>query len=373
MKAKKEFLVRYLCSLLALLMIVCTAGCGGTTAQDTGQATEQATEPAAEQTPEPAAEQTPEPAAESDTEKNEISYPLTVTDQAGRTVTIEQEPKRIATTYYISTSVLLALGLEDALVGIEDKPDKRNLYQLAAPALLSLPNMGSAKELNMEACVAVNPDLVILPMKSKDAAATLEDLGIPSIVIYPESEALLKECIALVGEVTNRKDRARELTLTIDTNLAKIKEMIGGEEAPSVYLSGNSDFLLTAGPQMYQDILITNAGGRNVASDITDTYWANVSYEQILAWNPEYIILAANATYTVEDVLGDANLAECNAIKNKKVFQIPDDIETFDAPVPGGFLGSIYLASILHPDKVTKEYYESCVTDYYENFYGITP
>lgn len=357
MKRKKEFLGRYLCSLLALLMILCTVGCGGTTAQDTEQATDQAMEPA----------------TEPDSEENGISYPLTVTDQAGRTVTIEQEPKRIATTYHISTSLLLALGLEDALVGIEDKPDKRNLYQMAAPALLSLPNMGSVKELNTEGCVAVNPDLVILPMKSKDAAATLEDLGIPSIVIYPESAALLKECITLVGEVTNRKDRADELNLTIDTYLTKTSELIADEEAPSVYLSGNSDFLLTAGPQMYQDILITNAGGRNVASDITDTYWSNVSYEQILAWNPEYIILAANATYTVEDVLGDANLAECDAIKNKKVFKIPDHIEAFDAPVPGSFLGSIYLASILHPDKVTKEYYESCVTDYYENFYGITP
>ena len=29
----------------------------------------------------------------------------------------------------------------------------------------------------------------------------------------------------------------------------------------------------------------------------------NVSYEQILAWNPDYIVIAADATYTVEDIL----------------------------------------------------------------------
>lgn len=54
---------------------------------------------------------------------------------------------------------------------------------------------------------------------------------------------------------------------------------------------------------MYQNTLLTNAGGKNVASELTDTYWANVSYEQILAWNPDYIVIAADATYTVEDIL----------------------------------------------------------------------
>ena len=37
--------------------------------------------------------------------------------------------------------------------------------------------------------------------------------------------------------------------------------------------------------------------------DSTDTYWANISYEQLLAWNPDYIIIAADATYSVDDVI----------------------------------------------------------------------
>ena len=53
---------------------------------------------------------------------------------------------------------------------------------------------------------------------------------------------------------------------------------------------------------MYQNTLLTNAGGKNVASELTDTYWANVSYEQILAWNPEYIVIAADATYSADAI-----------------------------------------------------------------------
>ena len=302
-----------------------------------------------------------------------VSYPLTITDQAGRTVTFEEEPERIASSYYISTSLLLSLGLEDKLVGIEAKADTRNIYKLAAPSIISLPSMGTAKEFNLEACVAASPDVVFLPMKLMETADTLEDLGIRAVVVNPENASLLKECITLTGNITNCTDRAAALNNAMDTYLSDIGEMISGKETPSVYLSGNSSFLSTAGSKMYQDTLLANAGGKNVASEITDTYWANVSYEQILAWNPDVIVIAADASYSVDDVLADPDLAGCNAIKNKKVVKIPGDIEAWDSPVPGSFLGSIYIASVLHPAEVTDDYYKACVTDFYETFYGFTP
>ena len=56
-----------------------------------------------------------------------VTYPLTVTDQLGRSVTIEKEPEKIASSYYISTSLILGLGLKDKLVGIEAKANSRKL------------------------------------------------------------------------------------------------------------------------------------------------------------------------------------------------------------------------------------------------------
>lgn len=302
-----------------------------------------------------------------------VSYPLTVTDQAGRTVTFDKAPEKIASSYYISTSLLIALGLTDKLVGIEAKANTRNIYKLAAPSAVNLPNMGTAKEFNTEACVAAAPDVVFLPMKLKKAADTLDELGIKAVVVNPEDQSLLKECITLAGKITNTYGRATALNNSIDTFLTSTKNEVADEKAPSVYLAGNSSVLSTAGSHMYQDTLLTNAGGKNVASELTDTYWANVSYEQILAWNPDYIVIAADATYSADDILNDANLAGCNAVKNKNVVKLPNDIEAWDSPVPGSFLGSIYIASVLHPEKVTKDFYETCVTKFYESFYGFTP
>ena len=210
-------------------------------------------------------------------------------------------------------------------------------------------------------------------IKLKKTADTLESLGIKAVVVNPEDQSLLEECITLVGKITNNVGRAEALNNSIKTFLADNKTNVSGENTPSVYLAGNSSVLSTAGSKMYQNTLLTNAGGKNVASELTDTYWANVSYEQILAWNPDYIVIAADATYSVDDILNDANLAGCNAVKNKNVVKLPNDIEAWDSPVPGSFLGSIYIASVLHPEKVTKDFYETCVTKFYESFYGFTP
>ena len=89
------------------------------------------------------------------------AYPLTVTDQAGRQVTIESKPEKLVSGYYISTSVLIALGLDDEMAGIEAKANKRAIYKLSAPELMDLPSVGSAKEFDLEGCAALEPDLVI--------------------------------------------------------------------------------------------------------------------------------------------------------------------------------------------------------------------
>ena len=124
---------------------------------------------------------------------------------------------------------------------------------------------------------------------------------------------------------------------------------------------------------MYQNTLIENAGGVNVASEIDDSYWAEVSYEQILKWDPDYIILAADADYTVDDVLKDTNLADCKAVKNGNVYILPSDTEALDSPVPAGYLGSYYIASVIHSDIVSEEDFQTEAVNFYEKFYGFTP
>lgn len=304
------------------------------------------------------------------TQEELSQYPITVTDQVGRTVTIEEEPQRLVSGYYISTSLLIALDLDEKLVGIEAKADKRAIYQLSAPELIDLPNVGTAKEFDLEGCAALEPDLVILPLKLKDAAQTLEGLGIPTLLVNPEDQDLLNEMIDLVATATNTQEQAQALADFSVAQETRLTETLAGVEKPSVYLAGNSSMLSTAGDAMYQSDMIRMAGGTNVAAEIEDTYWVEISYEQLLTWDPEYIVLASDATYTVEDVLNDPNLAACTAVVNGNVIQMPGKAEAWDSPVPSGILGAVWLSGELHPEVCTTSECEAVIDEYYETFYG---
>ena len=299
-------------------------------------------------------------------------YPVTVTDHAGREVVIEEEPQKLVSGYYISTSLLIALDLDERLVGIEARANKRAIYKLAAPELIDLPNVGTAKEFDLEGCAALEPDLVILPIKLKSAVETLEGLGIDVLLVNPENQELLTGMIHMIAVATNTEDKAEALLGFTMEQETLLRAAMSGAETPSVYLAGNSSMLSTAGNAMYQSDMIRLAGGVNVASEIEDTYWVEIDYEQLLTWNPDYIVLASDATYTVEDVLADPNLADCAAVVNGNVYQLPSKAEAWDSPVPSGILGALWLANVLHSDLLSDADCAAKIDEYYETFYDFT-
>lgn len=372
---KKKILSLFLAASMALSLAACGSPADSVEADaaEKEAATEESAGEGVEETAEAAEESTEESTEESaEDTAMETVYPVTLTDQAGREVTIEEEPAKLVSGYYISTSLLIALGLEDKLAGIEAKADTRPIYALSAPELLELPSVGTAKEFDLEGCAALEPDLVILPLKLQASADTLEELGIDALVVNPENQELLGEAAELIGAATNTAARAKELLAFTAEQEERLAKALEGAETPSVYLAGNSDFLSTAGSAMYQSAMIEMAGGANAAAEITDTYWAEVSYEQILAWNPQYIVLASDASYTVEDVLADPNLEGCAAVENGNVIQIPGDAEAWDSPVPGGILGAVWLSSELHPEECPQADSEAVIHEFYETFYGFS-
>ncbi|WP_432628103.1 ABC transporter substrate-binding protein [Brotaphodocola sp.] len=361
---------------LSMALALSTTACGGN-ATSASSSAETSSEAASKTAAESSAANTEKEASETsaaDSTDATVTYPLTVTDQLGREVTIEKEPESLVSGYYITTSLMIALGLDEKLVGVEAKADTRNIYKLSAPEILDLPSVGTAKEFDLEGCASLKPDLVIVPAKLKDSIPAMEELGLTVLAVKPENQDLLFDAIDLIDQATNTVSEGEKLKSYITDSLENLeKTLSAAENTPSVYLGGNSALLETAGPAMYQSSLIEHAKGTNAAAEISDSYWAEVSYEQILSWNPDYIVLASDASYTTDSVLGDSALADCTAVKDGHVVKLPDDIEALDSPVPGSFLGSIYLASVLHPDLVSEEDYQKTASDFYETFYGFTP
>lgn len=310
----------------------------------------------------------------SNTNTQEKSQPkeVTITDHAGREVKVTGNYEKIVSGYYISTSMLVSLGLNDKLVGIESKAEKRPLYKLAARELLQLPKVGTAKDFDLEGCIALKPDLVILPKKLTEQAKTLSDAGITVIVINPENEKLLKESIEMVATATGTTEKAKKLLSYYDEQYAKLEKLTkDSKEKPSVYLAGTSDILTVASGKMYQNSVIEKAGGVNVAKDLADDQWAKISYEQLLKYNPDMIVIIPEAEFTKEDVLKDPQLSNLNAVKNKAVYEMPSDFEAWDSPVPSCVLGSMWLASIIDEEGYSFDDFKNDAASFYKEFYNV--
>lgn len=322
------------------------------------------------ETPAPQEMQIAETAAPFEVPAETALFPATLTDQAGREVKIEKMPERIVSGYFISTSACIALGISNRLVGIEAKAAARTIYRLAAPELLELPNVGSAKEFNLEGCIALEPDLVILPKKLNDSAQTLSALGIPVLLVNPENHKLLAEAIQLIAAASGTSDKAEALISYYDEAETKIAGLVAGLDKPLVYFAGNSAYLSTAPKDMYQASLVRTAGGMNAGDSIEGDNWTEISYEQLLAINPEIIVIPAEASYTKDDLLQDEALLELSAVKSGKIFAMPADFEPWDSPVPSGILGSMWLSSVLHGDVYSMDSFIQDMTAFYSTFYG---
>ena len=303
-------------------------------------------------------------------EPSDIDEAIILTDQAGREVVLDKPAETLVSCYYITTYATIALGVSDRVVGLEKKAESREIYHLAAPYLLEQTQVGTLKEFNVEATAALDPGLVLMPAKLADYADTLSELGISVLVVNPETQESMEEMLKLIAQACGVEEKAAALLSYYDQQFEAIEGMIEGTEVPTVYMGGNSSYLTTAPGAMYQSDLITLAGGENAAQDLEGNYWTEVSYEAILAMNPDVMIIPCGAEYTSADILNDAQLADITAVKEGNVYQMPQNLEEWDSPIPSGILGVMWLTSVLHEDVYPFETFKSDAADYYKTFYG---
>ncbi|MDO4270592.1 MAG: ABC transporter substrate-binding protein [Eubacteriales bacterium] len=295
---------------------------------------------------------------------------ITLTDQAGREVVLDKPAETLVSCYYITTYAAIALGVADRVIGLEKKAETRPIYQMAAPGLLEREQVGTLKEFNVEAVAALAPDLVLLPKKLAEHADTLTGLGLKALVVDPETQQGLEQMLALIGKACGVEPRARELSDYYAAQLARMAELTEGLEKPAVYMAGNSSYLETAPAGMYQAGLIGLAGGENAANAIEGDYWTEVSYESVLAMDPEYIIVPPGASYTANDVRNDPQLAGVGAVVHGNIYEMPRGIEEWDSPIPSGVLGVMWLTSVLHPGQYSFDEFTADAQAFYQTFYG---
>lgn len=273
-------------------------------------------------------------------------FPVTITDDLGREVTVEKAPRRIVSLAPVNTEILFALGLGDRVVGVTKFCD----YPAEAR---EKPKIGGFSNPSVELITAQRPDLVLGTKMHKNLVNQLEKAGLVVVVLEAERlEDVLKN-ITIVGKITGSVQEAEQIVSNmqerIDVLTAKLKE-ISGEQKPTVYFEIWPDPPTTGGAGSFLDSLINAAGGKNVAGDIQKD-WVTLNPEVLIEKSPDVIIFSHHGSsgQTVEEFKERKGWEQVAAIKAGRVYLIenPDLVEI---PGPRVIKGLEIMARYIHPE-----------------------
>ncbi len=304
----------------------------------------------------------------------------TIKDNLGRTVSIPPRAERILSLQPEITRILVALGVADRLVGLDYFIGREDhLFKILFPGGPGLPVVSMPDEsVNKELILRLDPDIIFAsPTELQVPDSIQRSLGIPvaALASMGRFDGLLEE-IELIGTLTGRTERARELGDYFREMIRSITDSIGPvalAARPKTYLAFWSSLVRT--PVFYEPV--QTAGGRNVADNLLPPHLGTIgtviTVEQILEWDPEIILvqgsfLPRERQVTVEGVLRDKRLSSVRATKQKGVHYILGFWYWWD---PAGVLAeTLFLARLFHPEKFGGLDLEKEGNAVYEKFYG---
>ncbi|MGY0394410.1 ABC transporter substrate-binding protein [Fusobacterium sp. SYSU M8A802] len=251
-------------------------------------------------------------------------------------ITVTKAPKRAVTLAQFMTETLLALGLEDRMIGTallneEILPDYREAYS-KIPEL----QMGEGHSISKESFIATDPDFVTGWEQSitEEATGSLDELEERGIVPFISSglapdatiESVYSDFI-LLGNIFEVPERAKSIVDKMKKEVATITEKtknIKSKPRVLIYDSGEGEAFV-GGSGLPND-LISLAGGDNIFKDLGQDY-TTVSFESIAEKNPEIIVV----TEYYSGITGDEKikflknhpgLKDIDAIKNDRIYKI---------------------------------------------------
>lgn len=256
-------------------------------------------------------------------------------------------PERVVSVNIMSDEILLAMIPERlaAVSVLADEPEVSNVVREAARVPVRV-------KADPERIVALRPELVVIGGQSFHVADRLEALGVRVVRIQGfESFGWIERVIWTLGEAVHERSRAEALIAAMRERVAAVGTRVEGRRRPRVlvYSIGGA----TAGRGTIFDDVIRAAGGENLAAARGLSGWKRLSLEQLVATDPEVIVVTASRRWAVgfhAEFLEHPALQTVRAFRDGRVYQLPGRLmittshhiaETVEA-----------LASLLHPGAI---------------------
>ena len=329
------------------------------------------------------------------------SYPKTFTDTQGREITLDKAVERIITRSPDEARIVVALGYGDKLIAGEQMTKTclcptgtgtsnetvgcLDCYRtIIGGRMPDLPETSTRYDIYYEQIAALKPDIIFCG-SLKDAEAFEEKIGCPIVVLGGQGWNLGDEgyfaSIRVAGEALDAEDKADELISFIKGKVDLIKSVTDKiKDKPKVYFASRGATKGFYDPVEGRDFTrsepkydpLTIAGGVNVASEVNGSS-VNIALEQIIAWDPDYILIANSAAGNntgLDFIKNCPELASINAVKNGKVYNCFSP-HCRGTPPDRNLLNMIYMAKLLHPDEFKDLDIEKEGNEIFKAFLGV--
>jgi ABC-type Fe3+-hydroxamate transport system, periplasmic component len=313
-----------------------------------------------------------------DSESNDDKKMITITDAFGRTVTLPDNPQKIAVSGSGSMRYFVYMEVSDRAVAVDYQDSSSFVvtkdnrpYSIAHPEIRENPMLGTAKgAIDAERLMAAQPDVLFISAYGLEDVASAnqiqEKTGIPVVLFYVGNYVTEKETIdstfRMLGTIFHKEKRADDLIKYFDGIIIDLQNRIKDVPAPdkTVYMGGvsyNGAHGINGSDPTYLPFTILKAN--NVASQVNtsgmSTGYALVSKEKILEWNPEIIIvdlgtMSAAGGGALVELRTDPSYKELTAVKNGDIYTV-NPHTSMNVNHETSLANCYFVGKVLYPDQ----------------------
>ncbi len=237
-----------------------------------------------------------------------------VIDDVGRRVVMPAQVNRIVTLAPSLTETVYALGLGDKLVGDTDLCD-------TPPAAAQRPHVGDPQDPSLEAIVALRPDLVLATtsINREETADALARLGIAVYTTAGDTQTMLEmlDSMAKMSDLMGAGPQGDAVVAHLRTRLDALHARLAGRPMAHVLFVVSQDPLITIGQKTFIADALRWAGAESIV--LTDQNWPQLSLEEVVRLQPDYIVFAGGH--------GDTAASELAGLRARPVWRDLDAVE----------------------------------------------
>lgn len=311
----------------------------------------------------------------------------TLTDLAGRQVEIVTPARRLVG-IRSALSLLCYLQLTPQVVAVEqEEKDPRQWlggrgrsYRMANPHLGELPGIGSWRQLDAEALLKLQPDVIFMGRDTPQAADRLQQqTGIPVLMVdngnLTGQRHLFEQSLDLIATACACHERAAQIKAFIAASLDEVQQRINAQPSPTSVYIGGLNFRVAHGllgtSRDYPPFVLLRAN--NIADRImapTNLVKGrfSIAAENLLKADPEVIFVCASGEKLVRDDLNHPAFAALSALRRQRLYRI---IPHYYAASPDTVLAETwYMGSILYPEAFADVDIATTANRFYQFFVG---